>query len=128
MSVIADIVDTGFKFSGPHEVTGVQYLGGRLNINLRALDSSTGIAVTFEEIAGFRVLDEGDLLEFWPACNNKENWIFQIRSGGWFEQEARRPGFIRGDARAIREFMITGSDDCVSVLAWEAPKVSTDAV
>jgi hypothetical protein len=128
MSVKADIVDTGFRFSGSHEVTDIQYVDGRLSMNVSALDGSALVTATFIEVAGFRVLDEGDLLEFWNVCGSQEDWIFHIIEGGWFEQEAQRPGFIRRDVKTIREYLVTGADDCVSVLAWEAPKVSIRAV
>ena len=75
----------------------------------------------FLEVAGFRVLDEGDLLEFWPTCSITKEWIFQIVEGGWLDQECLRPGFIRGDIKAIREYFISGTNDCVTVFAWAPP-------
>ena len=128
MTVKADIVETGFKFSALHEVTDIHYSGGRLTINVKSLDGSLMVTATFPEVAGFRVLDEGDLLEFWQGFSSKEDWIFRVIEGGWFEQEGQRSGFIRRDVKAISEFMITGVDDCVSVLAWAAPEVSGRAV
>ncbi|WP_019143329.1 hypothetical protein [Noviherbaspirillum massiliense] len=128
MSVLADKVETGIQFSGAHEVTAIQYAGGRLTINVNALDGTAAVTVTFSEIAGFRVLDEGDLLEFWEVCGKKDDWIFHVKQGGWFDLEAQRTGFVRGDIKAIKEYLITGTDDCVSVLAWGAPEVSGYAV
>lgn len=84
-----------------------------------------GSVVLFVDAIGFRVLDEGDLLEFWPACSTAHGCgIFEIHDGGWLEQESTRKGFISSCSRpALREFLVTGPDDCVGVLAFSAPEL-----
>jgi hypothetical protein len=124
MTVNATIVDTQFKFSGAHEVSDVFYSGGRLSVVLKDLKGKEAIIATFTEVAGFRVLDEGDLLEFWPMYSSQSEWLFCILSNGWLEQEKMRKGFVRGDVERLCEYLITGSDDCVSVLAWDLPEVN----
>ncbi len=85
--------------------------------------STLGLKVHFGCTYGVRVLDEGDLNDFWDA-----NWsdagggaIFEIKSGGWLDQEKARPGFIGAYSDWAREFFITGIDDCVNVIAAEPP-------
>ena len=46
---------------------------------------------------GFRVLDEGDLLEFWGTEFWKSglaqgSFLFEVLRGGWFDLEAQRSG------------------------------------
>jgi len=81
------------------------------------------IDVIFEEPAGFRVLDEGDLLEFWPDCSMSVGWLHEITSGGWFDLEKNRSGFLSSDSSDIIEYLIVGVNYCVSILAWEKPRV-----
>ena len=50
--------------------------------------------VVFDSPSGYRVLDEGDLLEFWPTCSAVNGWLYQITSGGWLDQEKQRAGFF----------------------------------
>jgi hypothetical protein len=35
----------------------------------------------FPEIVGFRVLDERDLMEFWPECSSPHGKLFEILAG-----------------------------------------------
>jgi hypothetical protein len=80
----------------------------------------------FTDAVGFRVLDEGDLLEFWPACSTAPGGgLFEIHGGGWLEQESRRKGFMSSSTRpALREFLVTGQNDCVGVFAFTAPELT----
>jgi hypothetical protein len=72
---------------------------------------------------GFRVLDEGDLLEFWRDGKAQGSFLFEVVQGGWFDLEAQRSGFIypRGN---VTEYLVVGEDKCVSVLALEPPQIS----
>ena len=110
-------------FQSQNEITEIEYKFGRLEITSQSLDTTQIVRLSFLEIAGFRVLDEGDLLEFWPTCSSPNGWVFQIIEGGWFDQERQRTGFIRGDIKEIKEYLITGVDDCVSVFAWSPPNI-----
>ena len=80
--------------------------------------------VSFDSPAGFRVLDEGDLLEFWPDCSSPNGWLYEIFEGGWFDQERNRKGFVStANNPAVREYFIVGTNYCVNVLALAAPCV-----
>lgn len=106
-----------------HEVIDIRYSVGQLAVTVADSETSTWV-VTFEDVAGFRVLDEGDLLEFWPECSSPRGWLFRILEGGWFDQESQRSGFLARDTKKVTEYLITGADDCVSVLSWSEPSVS----
>lgn len=116
-------IETGYSFRSRNEITEIEYRSGCLEITSQFLDISQIVRVSFLEVAGFRVLDEGDLLEFWPSCSSPNGWIFQIIEGGWFDQEKERTGFIRRDVKEIKEYLITGTNDCVSVFAWSSPNI-----
>lgn len=79
--------------------------------------------VTFDAPAGFRVLDEGDLLEYWPDCSTPNGWLYEIVGRGWLDQECQRGGFLSGHNSEIKEYFIAGLNYCISVLAWEKPDV-----
>jgi hypothetical protein len=79
--------------------------------------------VTFQSPNGYRVLDEGDLLEFWPSCSSTNGWLFEIINGGWLTQERKRSGFFSSNESDLEEYFIIGCNYCVSVLAWEKPDV-----
>lgn len=100
---------------------------GRLTYDLERLVVTIlpGWLVAFPDAVGFRVLDEGDLLEFWPVCSARTgSGVFEVHDGGWLTQERSRQGFISGTTRqSLREFLVTGPDDCVGVLAFNAPAV-----
>jgi hypothetical protein len=80
--------------------------------------------VTFEEVCGFRALDEGDLTTWWSHIILKDGWCFEVIQGGWLEQEAQRLDFISGGATFYREFVIIGVDFCLSVISKDYPSVT----
>ena len=94
-----------------------------LNTLIITLDSDISgkmLRVSFDTVRGFRCLDESDLLDFWADKFIQANWFFEITAGGWFDQEAKREGFMHWNTD--REFFICGVDYFVSVLASEPPK------
>jgi len=99
-------------FSEGSEVAGLTYEPNSLRVSL-----GVGGSVVFDNVLGFRVLDEADLLEFWPHCSAQNGGLFQIDDGGWLSQESARDGFLsRRAAHAVFEFFITGPNSCVNVI------------
>jgi len=82
------------------------------------------IDISFDSPSGYRVLDEGDLLEFWPSCSTNNGWLYEITIGGWLDQERKRKGFVSGARTEVKEYFIIGCNYCVNVFGWEAPSVS----
>jgi hypothetical protein len=110
------------QFSRGSEIGSIRYDPERLSVEI-----NPGALVSFLDAVGFRVLDEGDLLEFWPACSAASgSGVFEIDEGGWLAQERAREGFISATRPNMREFLVTSPDDCVSVFAFDAPQI-TDA-
>jgi hypothetical protein len=109
-----------FDLPGPTDIVAVNYEPNRLVISI-----TPSLLVTFTNVYGFRVLDERDLLEFWPACAASNGGIFEVAEGGWLCQENERSGFLTGrDTIDIKEYLVTGLNDCVNVFAIGAPLLS----
>jgi hypothetical protein len=82
--------------------------------------------VTFTQTYGFRVLDELDLTEFWSQCSLRDGWFFEVTANGWKTLELSRPTFLSGRQSWVREYLVVGRDECVSVLTKEEPTVTAD--
>lgn len=115
----------------PHgaEVVRVEYALGNLLIYVQGFENSPSVVVEFEDTIGYRVLDERDLLEYWPECSTPNGWLFEIISGGWLSQEALRRGSLITDTTPeAKEYLVTGANDCVSVICFSEPTVRKNAL
>ena len=121
--VSVEVMDIGHSFPERAYVSQLRYDTERLVVTLTSPSGASTAAIAFTEVVGFRVLDEGDLLEFWPACAVDKGWIFRVRENGWFDQEIARRGFLHHRASGLTEYFIAGQNDCISVLAGAAPEV-----
>lgn len=81
--------------------------------------------VVFPSVSGFRVLDEGDLLEFWAECNLSNGWLFEITHGGWFELESNREGFVSAHKHNVKECLVVSKKECVSVFCNDSQPIIT---
>jgi hypothetical protein len=116
------LIDLSLPTDG--QIARVEYVPNCLVVGLRTPDDSVEVLVEFPAIIGFRVLDERDLMEFWPECSSPHGKLFEILAGGWLSQELLRPGSLLGPMNIrAREYFLTGSDDCVSVISPEEPIV-----
>lgn len=124
MSLEARPVENEIAFPNGSAVMRVEYELGQLSVFVRGSPNESSIVVDFSEVIGFRVLDERDLMEFWPACSAPNGGLFEIYQGGWLAQELARPGSLIGpmNMKAL-EYLVTGVDDCVSVLTQSPPLV-----
>lgn len=108
---------------GTPQVTEIHYDVWTLRITLDFDDWDGVVYLDFESPAGFRVLDEGDLQEMWQGKGDDTHWIHAVKTGGWLAQEAARSGFGR-DKSELQEYLVSGVNDCVSVLAYDEPSVT----
>ncbi|MFT2092684.1 hypothetical protein [Paraglaciecola sp. 2405UD69-4] len=70
--------------------------------------------------SSIRLLDESDLSENWVSFNLRSGWLYRVASGGWFDQEAERDGFLmKHSGNLVKEYLIVGLDACVSVITKE---------
>ena len=116
------LIATPYRASQSTCVKGASFDDGSLKI--RVASAEWEAEVSFSSWYGFRVLDELDLTEFWSQCSLKKGWLFEVFSGGWKELELRRPHFVSGRQEWVREFLVVGINECVSVMSKEQPVVS----
>lgn len=110
------------------ELARIEYDAGKLTIGAFAEGRQIAL-VQFESVEGFRVLDEGDLLEFWPTCSwSRGKWLWEIHEGGWLELESTRPGFVSEKYKRAAEYLVLGENECVSVISHDRPVVTDNAL
>ncbi|HQR07275.1 MAG TPA: hypothetical protein PLN21_10660 [Gemmatales bacterium] len=79
--------------------------------------------VLFHAPAGFRVLDERDLCEFWDKLHYKNGWLFEVEEGGWLELERQRQLFNSHEVhQGMKEYLVV-CDQCVSVFSVRPPEI-----
>jgi hypothetical protein len=102
-----------FPASGSVEL--IEYRPRVLFVRMKSAEGN--YVVTFESVVGYRVLDERDLTEFWPQCSTPNGWLFEICSGGWRSLEESRAEFLAPALLGpLKEYLVAGEDECVSVL------------
>ena len=105
------------------EVVRVSYDVPSLSIDVKSFDMDEDKAtVKFDRILGFRVLNEGDLLEFWNDQRPK-GWLWEVLENGWFDFEKTRDEFLSA-CHELKEYLILGINDCVNVLTFNTPIIS----
>jgi hypothetical protein len=89
--------------------------GDRLVVDIDC-NAAVTAQVMFEDVIGFRVLDERDLAEFWKEYSEPNGWLWEVQSGGWRDLERTRLGFSSAEIHTdMREFLIV-DDKCINVL------------
>ncbi len=121
---VAESVPAASLVVGTPEVTGLNYDLLTLRVTLMFEGRDRPIYADFDGVEGFRVLDEGDLCEFWAPEVRVDGWLWQVHRGGWFDLERTRLGFLSSE-RALLEFLVLGDNDCVSVLTHDAPTIQS---
>lgn len=110
------------------ELARIEYDAGKLSIGAFVSEKQVAL-LQFERVEGFRVLDEGDLLEFWPMCSwSSGGWLWEIHEGGWIELESKRPGFIAEKYKGTIEYLVVGHNECVSIISYDRPVMTDDAL
>ena len=115
-----------FKSPRPADIFELIYndTGLRVRVELEP----GGTIVHFPDATGFRLLDEGDLLEFWPLPGAKGmGWVFEVLGGGWLELESTRSGFLSKSVAGMKEYLVVTGSDCLSVFSFGPPTLNTSA-
>lgn len=118
------VVETPFLPDKTTQVESVSFSSEGLSISVSS--QHWDAKVVFGQTYGFRVLDELDLTEFWSQCSLADGWFFEVSSGGWKALELTRPYFLSGRHDWVREYLIIGFNECVSVLTKEEPLVAVN--
>ena len=118
-------VEEALRFKGESEVVNVTYDLYTLRVSISFAGQDDLVYADFLSVGGFRVLDEGDLNEFWQPEARAAGWLWTIAAGGWFDLERQRSGFLIGAHDSFSEYLVCGINDCVSVIAAADPKLSS---
>jgi len=131
MEIITDKIGKEY-FSNKREsdIIDFEWTNNGLKITIstwRNPEEQIGIEYEFGGFSGFRYLDEGDLLSYWDIPDFKSGFhLFRIIKGGWKSGETTQSGIL-DVSRAIdelNEFFIATSNGCLTVLAYEKPKIT----
>jgi len=125
MFVASELRIAGTPDSVP-EIVQVSYDMWRLQLTLFFEARLQPVYLSFKTV-GFRVLDEGQLVEYWGK-ERAPGWLWRMESGGWFDQESQRSGFLMGEFAKDgqprpHEYLVLGANDCVSILSWSEPQI-----
>lgn len=115
---VVKLIENAFASSGAVDVDSVRF-DMHEGLSVAVESKEWAVELRFEQTYGFRVLDELDLTEFWPLCSLDQGWLYEVLDGGWRSLEAVRPSFCAGRAAWVREYLIVGRNECVSVLTKE---------
>jgi hypothetical protein len=120
---ITEQLESSKQYSGLPEITDLHYDLWTLKVRLEFLNLNHPIYVVFKNVEGFRVLDEGNLMEFWNTKTRVDGWLWKVEKNGWHDQEKLRDGFFTGKAHLNDhdEYMIVGTNDCINIITGNEP-------
>jgi hypothetical protein len=95
-----------------YEIRNISYHPDSLTVDLQG-EVFQFFKFTFEDVSGFRVLDEKEYSEYWDHPNYENHLIYEISPSGWFSEDQYED---------MREFLICSSI-CVNVLAADIPSI-----
>ena len=78
VKVTAKALPIDYQYPHGSDVLRIEYSLGNLTVYVEGLANEPSFAVEFEDVQGFRVLDERDLMEYWPVCSTPNGWLFEI--------------------------------------------------
>jgi hypothetical protein len=108
------------KFDSPI-ILSIDYDLESLRIRYSANENDEYI-ILFNNPIGFKCLDERDMMDYWKHKVLTDNWIIEILEGGWLDME-RSNSFISDKILNVREFLIEGNDECLTVLSEKKPVI-----
>lgn len=117
----AKVLNTIIRNFETPEILAINYDLENLDIRY-SVDETEEYIIRFENPIGFKCLDERDMMDYWDKKILTDNWILEILEGGWLDMEKSR-SLISDTIFDLREFLIEGVDDCISVLAREEPLI-----
>jgi len=113
------------------EIASVNFDQWVLTVALRAYEKNTQkvggmIHVIFEEVEGFRVLDEGKMLSYpWQLLKPDEHFVHCVPNQGWLDLESNADNMVLSDE--AKEYVIVTGNECVSVIAYAPPVIPASA-
>ena len=110
------------------ELAALNYDQWIVTVALRAYAAGDVVGMvhlTFTAVAGFRCLDEGDMLSFpWPE--NATRWyVHRLSGSGWLNQEQSLGNTTMGDD-TWDEYLVATGNECVSIIAQCDPVITKE--
>ena len=100
-----------------YDVTSVD----RLTLQLKS-SIEGNVQLIFDLPLGVRVLDEGQICEFWNTYSTRNGWLWKVLDGGWVALESQRSQFwATQNPATVVEYLIV-DDQCVSVMTTTPPR------
>jgi hypothetical protein len=117
-----------YRFDQESNIIEVIYTRTGLRIIVIAATSmftNIFLDIHFNNISGFRLLDEGDLIAYWESeAFNSNDHIYEILAGGWSNGEPIPDGILsKREFIGFREWFIATTNECITVLSGEEPQV-----
>ncbi len=79
-----------------------------------------GTQYTFDEVSGFRLLDESDLVRYWRSDGYPgHHHLYFVEAGGWAEEQFN----LEGVTEKRREWLVVTGNGCLNVFAHDAPGI-----
>lgn len=98
-------IDTS-QFQRTWEIISGTHRSGKATITVGGPDRGPIGFIDFQNVVGPRVLDESDLLKFWPTCSGEGVDLFRVFEGGWLAQESIGPGFLSATRPGVIDIRI----------------------
>jgi hypothetical protein len=115
-----------YRFDQESDIIDVIYTNSGLRITVMAattMFTNVYLDIHFSFVAGFRLLDERDLLGYWESrAFNSNHHVYEILSGGWTNGEALQAGLFT-NAIESREWFIKTTNKCMNILSSEEPQI-----
>ena len=117
-----------YRFDQESYIIEVSYTRTGLRIIVSAATSmftNIFLEVRFNNISGFWLLDQRDLIDYWESEAFKSNYhIYEILSGGWSNGEPIADEILSNrEFIGYREWFIVTTSECITVLSSEEPQV-----
>jgi hypothetical protein len=119
-----------YRFDQQSDISDVVYTSSGLRITVIAATSmftNVYLDIHFDDVAGFRLLDEGDLLGYWEsrAFDQSKHHIYEILSGGWATGEVVDDGVLSRNesVNPYREWFVNTSNLCMNILSEQEPLI-----
>jgi hypothetical protein len=124
MTLELDPFDAEEEIPSASDISWVNYDGRKLEIVVArhaiAIGRFKGVKFTFAWVAGFRYLDEVDLLRYWRSDGYRGcHHLFSVKAGGWAEEEFKLEGVIE----KRHEWLVVTGNGCMNVFSHDAPEI-----
>ena len=90
-------------------------------------DNGKVYLISFDNVTGFRALEEDNLNEFFEPMKEIQGWLWEVKDGGWFSLEKTRKAFLTGYEDFYldeKEYLIMSMTYCVNILSRFTPKIT----